>query len=570
MWLNHITARQDPIYGEISILRHLYCNERIHGPLGTVTGSPVLEPPKEILHVIADYYGIEVVVFRYHPPDPPTPGSPGPPVEGEEERVSHHGISSKSAWHHPIYSVETFGPRTDFRRGGRQILLTTTDYRHFDSVVHVKTQGKPRYFVTDQACRVKFPSPWWQPGFQRARNAVLDRLPIAPCRVPHFSHPGDSRVLRDAVLWDDAGEFELTHEHIFGYFRNHRDLPGLNFRGLPTREYMETWDDPVEDAYVWTIGREPYGQIRWGGMDLKVLANPSESEEGGLGLFSILNAFHREFPLNRRNQPVRSIAAAATAPGPGGGDGRGDGGRDDDARDDETQRRDQGRGRGRDIAAETTARLQELSRFDDESEEETRTGSGSGTTRTLRQEARAEAEEWLERHSPEDLQRRRNQGKTPTRRATRRAAPPGGGAEQEAAESPAKRAAPTPTPQGSDVERETPAAKRPRTAARQAREEEKEIDLQEEESQLLAIQLQYEGEDIPEEVMGQLPQAAQEHLQRLKEREETEAGFALLESLQQQYHGRKIPARELARLPRLIRDGLKASLRVGGGRLRGG
>lgn len=513
--LNHLTSRQDPVYDEISILRHLHCNERVHGPLGTVTGSPVLEPPKEVLLVIADYYDCQIVVLRYHP------------------REGEHDIALQDRWFGAVYTAETFGQPVREGDDIHQIFLVTSDYRHFGYVEHTGETG-PTQFITGPECRVKFPSPWWQDGFQpRAQNAhpPLERLPIPPFQIPHFI-PDDDKVagVPETVLWP-PGPLRLTDEVLYRYFRNHRDLPGLNLRGLPTVAYMNSWDDPVEDEYSWRIEREAFGQIRFGGGqrlgNQPIPANSRTARHGGLDLLSVFHSFHREFPLYGKHQPKSAQPVS-------GENKVGDG----------EQKKD-GDDRDLDVAKVTKVMLEELDRVDAESEAERQTGSRYVTKHAVREMLRADAVEFLEQYNPDALEQTKS---------TKRASPRGTGQER-----PNKRQRTTKQRKQSEVPKKSGrAAAAEAEAARDAARRAAEREWEEGATQLDALLKKHQGKKISARELAKLPKPFRDELKRHKDAEEMREGLARLEALQEQYKNTQIPPKELAKLPRALKEGLKS------------
>lgn len=126
------------VSGEVGVLRHLHCNERIHRAQHKLsTNAAEIPPPRNILYVIADYYAVQIVVFQHLGKDADPPGFIDPDKP--------HGK--------PIYTASLFGFMED-STPREQIFLVTTDWRRFSPVEWVGKDDRPTNAVG---------VPWFQP-----------------------------------------------------------------------------------------------------------------------------------------------------------------------------------------------------------------------------------------------------------------------------------------------------------------------------------------------------------------------------------------------------------------------
>lgn len=249
-------------YGSSSILRHLHCNERIHHALTpALWTSPVFRTPPDILHIVADYYDVQIVLFTY------------PASAGYIDPIQEH-----SAYRH---TVQIFG---DLAKP--QIFLYTT---HLTPGIYspaipiapkdaAQTPTDAQPFVPNPEITT-YPSmsPWRasQPNYRPTP------LPIPPKVIPHFALPdvhfGPPTVVDSkADLWVPTSGTKLT-QHVVDLFRHGLDIPGRALKGLPSRETVESWDGPVEPLQ-YDVRRRARKQIRYGGLT-KVVEGVSPQDE---------------------------------------------------------------------------------------------------------------------------------------------------------------------------------------------------------------------------------------------------------------------------------------------------
>ncbi|KAK1757782.1 hypothetical protein QBC47DRAFT_400116 [Echria macrotheca] len=311
MWLNYCLDDRDSeeliaARGRRSILRHLHCNSRVHGHLGSLDGIPASEPDPAILHVIADYYGRQIVVFKY---------------EGAKDA---NGVLQR--WIDPAefnrkrtyksYAYGHMGPTST----EPQIFLVTTDFRHFDPVIWVgdhspfTPNGTPWFQVPVEG-RVRHPAPWWKDGSKASHlEAALPGTP--PRYIPHFCVPGDTNAKPGTDLWVPSADAALTDETL-NLFRYGRDVPGNELVYIPTEKVMAKWTGPVE-RWEYKIERDGNArQIRYEGMQARFDEMMDKYHKiKRLDQNSVFRWVHRQFPGAPGMEPDK----------PADGDGDGDGG----------------------------------------------------------------------------------------------------------------------------------------------------------------------------------------------------------------------------------------------------
>ncbi|KAK1829913.1 hypothetical protein QBC39DRAFT_331975 [Podospora conica] len=242
IYLNYYSASDDDlrdnVYGSSTISRHLHCNEPIHHALTpTLWTSPVFRPPTDILHVIADYYAVQIILFTH-----PT-ATAGYVAPDQEQTAFCHTAQIFGSLHNP--------------EGHKPIFLFTTDLTRGIFSPAIPGEDKP---FTPHAHITSYPSmaPWWQPG------AGPDPLQIPPYTIPHFAIPGSPEINPNANLWAPNPGTELT-THMVELFRHGRDIPGRSMDGVPSRETVEGWTHAVEPL-KYNITRRARKQIRYGGL----------------------------------------------------------------------------------------------------------------------------------------------------------------------------------------------------------------------------------------------------------------------------------------------------------------
>lgn len=253
--------KPDP-YGSSSILRHLHCNERIHHALTpALWTSPVSRPPPDILHIVADYYDVQIVLFTY------------PASAGYIDPIQEH-----TGYRH---TVQIFGDLTK-----PQIFLYTTHLTPgiFSPIIPIapkdaaQTSTDPQPLIPNpEVTTYPSMSPWRasQPKYRPTP------LPIPPKHIPHFALPdvhfGPPTVVDSkADLWVPTSGTKLT-QHVVDLFRHGLDIPGRALKGLPSRETVESWDGPVEPLQ-YDVRRRARKQTRYGGLT-KVVEGVSPQDE---------------------------------------------------------------------------------------------------------------------------------------------------------------------------------------------------------------------------------------------------------------------------------------------------
>lgn len=272
----------DP-YGSSTILRHLHCNERIHHALTpALWTSPVSQPTPDILHIVADYYAVQIVLFTY-------PASAGY-IDPMQEHTGYR------------HTVQIYGDLTK-----PQIFLYTTHLTPgiFSPVIPIppndaaQTPTNPQPFIPNSEITT-YPSmsPWRasQPNYRPTP------LPIAPKLIPHFALPDVSfqpptPVDSKADLWTPTPETKLTRD-VVELFRHGLDIPGTALKGVPSRATVESWKGPVEPLQ-YDVKRRKRKQIRYGGWT-KVAGGASAPDE--VGYESVFFYWARQFRREGRRE----------------------------------------------------------------------------------------------------------------------------------------------------------------------------------------------------------------------------------------------------------------------------
>jgi hypothetical protein len=211
-------------WGHLSILRCLTSN-------ALNTGEPQYPRMKEILQVIADFYEVEILVFRrvrdQEPDERARCETPGytPPFElevyGATLKTSATLDCPEPTWILPS-SCGQLQPPCQVRNSLAQLqifLTTDADYRHWmpvdiESVRRALVLGTHQIFDTDFVLsdRRHFPMPWW-PSYVRSTPGLMEDAIGAASQAPAPYHPTNPH-----------DPYALRHWHC-------RKVPGLNYAG---------------------------------------------------------------------------------------------------------------------------------------------------------------------------------------------------------------------------------------------------------------------------------------------------------------------------------------------------
>jgi hypothetical protein len=295
MWMNYMSQTEaGTAYGPRSILKHLHCNERIHGILGPVSPTIPNTPPRDILFVIADYYGVQIVVF-YFDTSKGWIDLPQPPEQATTAITQH-------------YKADVYGASDERSQERPQILLVTSDYLHYDPVTwegdRYRTHNKNDipWLDTPEAWQKRMPAPWWDPpatGPSNWQPAVVPHLRPRPSDVPHFSLPGNANVKPKDKRWEPSEETKLTH-NVVDRFRAGLDISGLRFIP-PPKEIMETWNSPKEPHRLLKRETTTDKQIRFDGHP----PGPRGKDAIYDTHSSVFYHFYNEFPLYPHEKGLR-------------------------------------------------------------------------------------------------------------------------------------------------------------------------------------------------------------------------------------------------------------------------
>ncbi|KAK3382624.1 hypothetical protein B0T24DRAFT_661300 [Lasiosphaeria ovina] len=285
-----------PVSGTTSLLRHLHCNEEMHG-------RHVQRVHPSMFYVLADFFGLQVVVFTPNM----TQLFPTPMYTDATPHTMRPDKSLSSDIH---WTCHLFG----FMDGDctrSQLFLATTDGEHYDPVAPedmILPGGRPRpqapdgWFIPfDEDCwhRGEFPYPkgdvprldrlWPLPcrnarhpfpatlprGFNRSPDEhdwpTPDGMPRQPREVHGVAHYDNVEGwVPDTQLWGpDPGRMSMLDEDKYYLFRCGIDIPGNRLEGLPDEDAIAQWDahiDPNDvNNYHITRSDDSREQIRFGG-----------------------------------------------------------------------------------------------------------------------------------------------------------------------------------------------------------------------------------------------------------------------------------------------------------------
>ncbi|KAK3393296.1 hypothetical protein B0H63DRAFT_516486 [Podospora didyma] len=216
-----------------------------------------------ILHVIADYFGVQIIVFTYDgDPYNQLDGVNNADVEIGRNIDPQRRLSDRANQ----FKARLFGhiPRTCSRPG--EWLRFSPEHKLGN---RVEQNGNPDL-------------PWWRPPVPNAPNAPvpLERLDRLPCedeyhgvplsQFPYTARPPNPPPRR---IWIPQDESVLDKAK-FDLFMHGRDIPGTAHRGLPDKATTMAWRVHISAAdsnIALPRAPDPKNQIRYGGLrDLPV------------------------------------------------------------------------------------------------------------------------------------------------------------------------------------------------------------------------------------------------------------------------------------------------------------